>query len=108
MPGRSVVTIGAWSASTPNSPSAPGTSTCSTSPENSSFCGETSSKWKLAIVHSTFALAGRETHTQPANPADRSQDRDVLHLAAGQRPTTVCHLVTAHLDTERTQFDLGR
>ncbi len=49
MPGRSVVTTGAWPASTPKSPSAPGTSTCSTSPENSSFSGDTNSKCKVAI-----------------------------------------------------------
>ena len=50
MPGRSVATIGAWPASTPKSPSAPGTSTWSTSPENSSFSGETSSKWQWPSV----------------------------------------------------------
>src|SRR4029079_15010976 len=42
------------------SPSAPGTSTCWTSPENSSFSGETSSKWKLAIVISRSGRFRRE------------------------------------------------
>src|ERR671936_1890693 len=50
IPGRSVVTSGACPASTPNSPSEPGTSTCSTSPEKSSFSGDTRSKWKVAIA----------------------------------------------------------
>src|SRR5262249_58629155 len=48
-PGRNVVTSGACPASTPKSPSAPGTSTWLTSPENSSFSGETRSKWKVAM-----------------------------------------------------------
>ena len=38
-----VVTIGAWPASTPKSPSLPGTSTWVTSPENNSLPGETRS-----------------------------------------------------------------
>src|SRR5262245_60131431 len=50
IPGRSVAMIGAWPASTPKSPSEPGRSTCSTSSENSSFSGETRSKWKVAMA----------------------------------------------------------
>src|ERR1043166_2662362 len=50
MPGRSADTVGAWPASTPKSPSMPGTSTWSTSPENSSFSGETRSKWKVMVI----------------------------------------------------------
>src|SRR5260221_9099795 len=49
MPGRNVVISGACPASTPKSPSEPGTSTWLTSPENKSFSGETRSKWKVAI-----------------------------------------------------------
>src|SRR5262245_23684303 len=49
MPGRSIAIIGAWPASTPNSPSVPGNTTCSTSPENTSCSGETRSKWNMAI-----------------------------------------------------------
>src|SRR5262245_20104759 len=49
MPGRSMATSGAWPASTPNSPSVPGTTTCSTSPENKICSGETRSKWNVAI-----------------------------------------------------------
>jgi len=43
-PGRSVVTSGAWPARMPMSPSAPGRSTWSTSPENSTLSGETNSR----------------------------------------------------------------
>src|SRR5262245_1237273 len=50
IPGRSMAMIGASPASTPKSPSEPGRSTCSTSPENSSFSGETRSKWKVAMA----------------------------------------------------------
>src|SRR5258706_4796014 len=49
IPGRNVVISGACPASTPKSPSEPGTSTWLTSPENKSFSGETRSKWKVAI-----------------------------------------------------------
>src|SRR5215469_408373 len=50
MPGRSKVTIGACPGSTPRSPSMPGRSTWSTSPENNTVSGETNSKWSEAIV----------------------------------------------------------
>src|ERR1700761_3731364 len=49
MPGRIAATTGACPASTPKSPSTPGTSTWSTSPEKASFSGETRSKWKVAM-----------------------------------------------------------
>src|ERR1700681_2846412 len=49
IPGRIAATTGACPASTPKSPSTPGTSTWSTSPEKASFSGETRSKWKVAI-----------------------------------------------------------
>src|SRR5712691_1564530 len=97
MPGRTVVTNGAWSASTPKSPSTPGTSTCSTSPENKSFSGETSSKWKLAIVRLTPALAQSEPHAEPDHTADRGHDRDMPYLAAGER-SAARSFVVAHLD----------
>src|ERR1700741_477255 len=106
IPGRSVVTIGACSASTPKSPSMPGTSTCSTSPENKSFSGETSSKWKLAI-DLTPALADCETHGQSDNATERGHDRDVLHLTAGDRPARTSSLVAADLNAQWTQFEPG-
>src|SRR6478609_4303932 len=80
MPGRNVVTIGAWSARTPKSPSVPGTSTCCTSPENRSFCGDTNSKRKLAIVSLSPALADGEAHTKSDHAANHGQDRDVFAL----------------------------
>src|SRR5450759_4399029 len=83
IPGRSMATNGAWLASTPKSPAAPGTSTCSTSPENSNFSGETRSKWKVAIIYLASASAGREAYTKPDDAADQSDDGDVLNLAAG-------------------------
>src|SRR5215831_4637581 len=49
MPGRKVATSGAWPGSTPKSPSSPGTSTWSTSPENVSLSGETRSRWNVAM-----------------------------------------------------------
>src|SRR5690242_650607 len=107
IPGRRVVTIGACSARTPKSPSTPGTSTCSTSPENKSFSGETSSKWKLAI-YSTPALADCETDGQPDNAAERSHDRDVLHLTAGDWPAATSSLVAANLNAQWPEFELSR
>src|SRR5882757_8231946 len=57
IPGRIVATTGACPASTPKSPSTPGTSTWSTSPEKASFSGETRSKWKVAMVFPFFPLS---------------------------------------------------
>src|SRR5664280_1835085 len=108
MPGRSVATNGAWLASTPKSPSAPGTSTCSTSPENSNFSGETRSKWKVAIIDLASASAGREAYTKPDDAADQSDEGDVLNLAAGQRPVVMRDLVSLHFDAQRPQLDLSR
>src|SRR5450759_964184 len=99
---------GAWLASTPKSPSAPGTSTCSTSPENSNFSGETRSKWKVAIIYSASASAGREAYTKPDDAADQSDDGDVLNLAAGQRSVVMRDLVSLHFDAQRPQLDLSR
>src|ERR1700746_469329 len=59
MPGRSVVTSGAWPASTPKSPSEPGTSTWPTSPENTSRAGDTRSKWKFAMAARPDEVSGR-------------------------------------------------
>src|SRR6185437_7488114 len=108
MPGRSVATNGAWLASTPKSPSAPGTSTCSTSPENSNFSGETRSKWKLAIICSGPVLADRETHTHADHAADQRDDRDMLNLTASQRSIVARDLVALHFDAQRPQLDLRR
>ena len=55
MPGFSVDMKGAWSFSTVNSPSVPGTTTDSTSPVNSSRSGETSSKGKVAMDQDDLA-----------------------------------------------------
>src|SRR4029077_14518897 len=107
IPGRRVVTMGACSASTPKSPSAPGTSTCCTSPENNSFSGDTSSKWKLAF-YSIPALADCEPHGQSDDAAKRRHDRDVLYLAAGERPTATRSFVAATLKAQWSQLDLGR
>src|SRR5215831_3913099 len=107
MPGRTVVTKGACPASTPKSPSAPGTSTCSTSPENRSFSGETRSKWKAAIL-SAFVPAHREAERQPDAAADRRDDGDVLDLARSQRPVVVRDLISLHLDIQRPELDLRR
>src|SRR3954469_10851010 len=60
MPGRSAETSGACPASTPKSPSAPGTSTWSTSPENRSFSGETRLKWNWAIGCPSYPGVRRE------------------------------------------------
>src|SRR6476469_1495566 len=106
MPGRNVVTIGAWSARTPKSPSVPGTSTCCTSPENKSFCGDTNSKRKLAIVSLSPALADGEAHTKSDHAANHGQDRDVLDLLTGKR-SAARSLVVTDLNAQRPQFDLG-
>src|SRR5674476_1624287 len=110
MPGRSVETNGAWPASTPKSPSAPGTSTCSTSPENTSFSGDTSSKCKFAIVCSDFDFAALDRKPQPEadEPTDQRDDRDVLHLAAGQLTAAASDIIAAHLDADRPEPNLGR
>src|SRR4029077_11343153 len=105
IPGRRVVTMGACSASTPKSPSTPGTSTRSTSPENNSFTGDTSSKWKLAI-YLIPALADCETHGQSDDAPKRCHDRDVLHLATGERPAAPCSFVAADLKAQWSQLDL--
>ena len=51
IPGLIAATTGACPASTPKSPSRPGISTWSTSPEKASFSGETRSKWKVAMLN---------------------------------------------------------
>src|SRR5689334_6408194 len=107
MPGRTVATVGACFASTPKSPSAPGISTCSTSPENNSFSGETSSKCKLATVCSTSSLAACESDGKTDSTANRCHDCNVLDLLAGER-STARPLVVAHFEAQRPYPDLSR
>src|SRR5690606_6367112 len=109
MPGRKVVTKGAWPSSTPKSPSAPGTSTCCTSPENTSFSGETSSKCNaIDKVPASAPAFGRETETQADNAADQADQRDVAHLARGEGAAAARNIVPGHLKLQWPQLDLGR
>src|SRR6185312_10021551 len=55
-PSVRVVMNGAWSTSTPNSPSVPGAVTWSTSPANSSRSGVTSETWSLPDILLAFRL----------------------------------------------------
>src|SRR5258705_12405638 len=54
-PGRTVEMNGACPGRMPKSPSAPGTTTISTSAENRSFSGETSSKATLSAMTLSYA-----------------------------------------------------
>src|ERR1700676_1110780 len=86
IPGRIAATTGACPASTPKSPSTPGTSTWSTSPEKASFSGETRSKWKVAIgeayrfesVSGEWRIANR--HSLFAIRSSRRFGRELLAL----------------------------
>src|SRR5215831_1768914 len=69
MPGRTALTSGAWPASTPKSPSAPGTSTWLTRPENRIRSGETRSNWKVAMMR--FALQRQIGWRRRSPPPDR-------------------------------------
>src|SRR5215470_16240522 len=72
IPGRSVVTSGACAASTPKSPSEPGTSTWLTFPENRTFSGETRSKWKVAML--SFRFLARHPWAEPRDHQDSKLD----------------------------------
>src|SRR5512135_1126915 len=55
-PSFSVVNSGAWCGRMPNSPSPPGATTISTSPENRRLSCVTISKWSVAILRLLFHL----------------------------------------------------
>src|SRR5262245_10731030 len=80
IPGRSVVTSGACAASTPKSPSEPGTSTWLTSPENRTFSGETRSKWKVAMLRFPFS---RSSPVGPSRGTIKTGSLDGLPGRAG-------------------------
>src|SRR5262245_59216736 len=100
IPGRSVAMIGACPASTPKSPSEPGRSTCSTWPENSSFSGETRSKWKVAmalcaryslLLFAIRSCSSRRFGREPLALLDRLLD-GADHVEGGLRQVVVFSL----------------
>src|SRR5688572_20033422 len=109
MPGRSVEMKGAWAGSTPKSPSAPGTSTCSTSPEKTRRDGETSSNGKLAIGSNLeLAAIDHETEARPDQPADQPDENDMLNLRRGEASAVAGDALAGHFDLHRSDLDLGR
>src|SRR5579871_47388 len=65
--GRNDVTMGAWPGRMPMSPSLPGKSTWSTSPENKTVSGETNSKCSAAML----VLTLRRRASCPSRPPPR-------------------------------------
>jgi hypothetical protein len=62
---------------------------------------------KIGHRRLTPAPAHGEAYAKANSATNCRHDRDVLHLIAGKRSTPARPLVVAHLDTQRTQPDLG-
>src|SRR5262245_3096591 len=111
MPGRSAAISGAWPASTPKSPSAPGTSTSSTSPEKTRRAGEASSKGKVAMLSRSeldLAALDREAETEPEQSPDQRKQRDVPRLARSQLVVRPPQSLACDLDVQFSDPDLRR
>src|SRR5712671_7577233 len=81
-PGRKAERTGAWPASTPKYPSAPGSVTMSTSSDKSSRSGDTRSKWILSVMWPVPAIA--ETRTIPPPSASHFVRRRTPPPRAGE------------------------